>query len=247
MIIGVLNQKGGVGKTTIATNLAAQAASDGACVLLVDADPQGSSMAWSAARTADPLFPTVAMAKTTLHRDMPEVARGYDTVLIDGAPRVSELARSVIMASDMVLIPVGPSPYDLWAAGDIVALINEARIYRPDLKAQFVVNRRIVGTALGRNVVGALAEFELPVCAAYLSQRVAYAESAAQGLAVFELEPLGAAAREVERLAAELLTAKELAAGSGPQKPYVPSPKPYVPAPMLPKVQLLPPRANIEL
>ena len=206
MIIGVLNQKGGVGKTTVSVNLAHALIQRGHRVLLVDADPQGSALAWSAARTDDPLFPVVGMPKPTLHKDLPAVARDYHFVIIDGAPRVNELGRSAIMASDFVLIPVQPSPYDVWASADIVGLVREARTFKDGLKAAFTINRKIVNTAIGRDVVEALADYGLPVLDAALCQRVAYAESAAQGRTVLEVEPGGRAAGEVRRLAATVST-----------------------------------------
>ena len=163
MIIGVLNQKGGVGKTTLAVNIAATLSVRGRRVLLVDADPQGSSLAWSSARERDPLFPVVGMAKPTLHRDLPEVAKDYDVVVIDGAPRVNELGRSAILASDTILIPVQPSPYDVWAAADTVQLIREAQMYRESLTSAFVINRKIVNNEIGSYVVYAHEHFDLLV------------------------------------------------------------------------------------
>jgi chromosome partitioning protein len=205
MIIGVLNQKGGVGKTTIAVNLAAVCAKAQSRVLLVDADPQGSAMSWSAARELAPLFPVIGMAKPTLHKDLPEIAKDYDVVIIDGAPRVNELGRAAIMASDLVVIPVQPSPYDVWASAEIVGLINEARVFKENLKAVFVVNRKIVNTAIGRDVATALAGFGMPISQAHMCQRVVYAESAGRGLSVMEVEPKGEAAREMARLAQSVI------------------------------------------
>ncbi|MBB4397951.1 ParA family partition ATPase [Bradyrhizobium sp. ERR14] len=204
MIIGVLNQKGGVGKTTIAINLAAAYARSGHRVLLVDADPQGSSLAWSSTREGEPLFPVVGMPKPTLHKELPSIASDYDMVIIDGSPRVSELGRAAIMASDLVVIPVQPSPYDVWASADTVQLIKEAQQFKQSLEAVFVINRKIANTAIGRDVGGALANFDLPICERSLTQRVIYAESAARGLSVLEADPESDAAREILRLAASL-------------------------------------------
>jgi chromosome partitioning protein len=204
MIIGVLSQKGGVGKTTIAVNAAATLATRGRRVLLVDADPQGSSLAWSSARDRDPLFPVVGMAKPSLHRDLPEIAKDYDVVVIDGAPRVNELGRSAILASDTILIPVQPSPYDVWAAAVTVQLIREAHQFRDSLTAAFVINRKIVNTAIGRDVASALDHFGTPVLPGHLCQRVVYAESASQGLSVVEVAPQSEAAREMATLVSSI-------------------------------------------
>lgn len=210
MIIGVLNQKGGVGKTTIAVNLAATYAKSGLRVLLVDADPQSSALQWSSARDAEPLFPVVGMAKPSLHRDLPDIAKDYQMVIIDGAPRVNELGRAAILASDMVLIPVQPSPYDIWAAAETVKLIEEAQQFKPSLTGAFVINRKIANTAIGRDVTEALGQFErIPVLPTALHQRVVYAESAGQGLSVIEAEPNSGAAREIAALAKILTTTQE--------------------------------------
>src|SRR5438477_2273801 len=200
MIIGVLNQKGGVGKTTISVNLAATLAKSGRRVLLVDADPQGSALAWSSVREAEPLFPVIGMAKPTLHRELPALAKDFDLVVIDGAPRVNELARAAMLASDLVLIPVQPSPYDVWASADTVRLVREAQQFRSEIEAAFLINRRIAKTAIGRDVASALAEFDVPVLGTALGQRVIFAETAARGLSVIEAAPQSEAAAELMNL-----------------------------------------------
>src|SRR6478672_10176673 len=147
MIIAILNQKGGVGKTTLAVHVATALAQQGRTVLLVDADPQGSALGWSDNRES-PLFPVIGLPKKTLHRELQSLATNYQYVVIDGPPRVNEVARSAILASDLVVIPVQPSPYDVWAAKEIVDLLNEVTAYKERIKSVFVINRKIVKTAI---------------------------------------------------------------------------------------------------
>jgi chromosome partitioning protein len=205
MIIGLLNQKGGVGKTTLSVCIAASLTRTGARVLLIDADPQGSALDWAAAREGEPLFSVVGLPRASIHKEITQLGYGYDHIIIDGPPRVTDLARSAIMASDLVLIPVQPSPYDIWAADEVVKLIDEARVFKPSIKAAFLVNRKIANTAIGRDVGEALSSYPLPVMAASVTQRVIFAEAAARGLAVHEIELGGLAASEIEAVTAELM------------------------------------------
>ncbi|MFO0901189.1 MAG: ParA family partition ATPase [Pirellulales bacterium] len=203
-IIAILNQKGGVGKTTLAVHLATALSRRKRSVLLVDADPQGSALDWAAARHGDPLFPVVGLPKASIHKELPSLTGNYEIVIIDGPPRVYDVARSAIMASDLVLVPVQPSPYDVWAAKEIVDMLTEAGIYKPTLKKAFVINRKIVNTAIGRDVAEALSAYDIPVLDSSICQRVAFAESATQGLTVYEIDPEMLASQEMNRLAKEV-------------------------------------------
>jgi chromosome partitioning protein len=205
MIITIQNQKGGVGKTTLAIHLAHALALKGARVLVVDADPQGSARDWAAARgEANPPFPVVGLDRPTVHRDLPTMAVNFNHVVIDGPPRVSDLARSAIIASELVVIPVQPSPYDVWAAQEIVDIIKEASVFKENLKSVFVINRKIVNTAIGRDVTEALVVYGVPVLRSAICQRVAFAESAASGCTVLEIDIDSVAAKEILALVDEL-------------------------------------------
>src|SRR3546814_542691 len=143
----------------------------------------------------DTLFPY-----TTLFR-----SRRTDHVLIDGPPRTAALARSALLAADYVLIPVQPSPYDLWASAEMVALVREAQVFRPTLQAAFVINRRVSTTVIGREARRALAEQSLPALRAEVRQRIVFADSVAAGRLARETAPDSAAAREITALVDELL------------------------------------------
>ena len=202
-VIAVLNQKGGSGKTTIATHLARALQIDGADVLLVDSDPQGSARDWAAVREDQPVT-VVGIDRPTIERDLKNIAR-KDFVVIDGAPQAADLAISAIKAADIVLIPVQPSPYDIWAASDLVDLVKQ-RIEVTDgkLQAAFVVSRAIKGTRIGAEITEALNGYGLPILQARITQRVSYPGTAAAGETVLDTEPNGDAAQEVHALAGEV-------------------------------------------
>lgn len=202
-VIAVLNQKGGAGKTTIATHLARALQLDGADVLLVDSDPQGSARDWAAVREEQEVT-VVGIDRPTIERDLKNVAR-KDFVVIDGAPQAADLAVSAIKAASFVLIPVQPSPYDIWATADLVGLIKQ-RIELTDgaLGAAFVISRAIKGTKIGNEIRTALAEYELPILESSITQRVSYPSTASDGVTVFDTEPGGAAAQDMLALMREV-------------------------------------------
>lgn len=212
MIISLINQKGGVGKTTLSVSIAHQLARTTSSeeILLVDADPQHSALSWSEVREGKLPFAVIGFPKKTLHRDLPVIAKNYKHVIIDappGAPdpRATELVRSCIMASDLVLIPCTPSPYDVWSSNKTVDLIIEAHIYKQKLKGAFVINRKILNTAIARDVTDALKKMQLSVLDSCITQRVMFPESAATGKTVFDIEADSKGANEIIKLVDEIL------------------------------------------
>jgi chromosome partitioning protein len=206
-VIALLNQKGGAGKTTLATHLAGEFALQGWEVTLLDADPQGSALDWAHRRLQSGekrLYGVFGLARDSLHQEAPQVALQADLVIIDGPPRVAAIARSALLAADLVLIPVQPSAYDIWASQEMVQLVTEARVFRPQLRAAFVINRRVVGTVIGREVRTALADQPFDALTGDVSQRIAFADSVAAGKLACEVAPGGRAAREIAAFARDV-------------------------------------------
>jgi chromosome partitioning protein len=182
-IVAILNQKGGVGKTTLATNIATKLYLNKAKVLLIDSDPQGSARDWHAAGSSE--IPVVD--RPTLDKDIQKISDNFDWIIIDGAPQLTDMAISAIKCADLIVIPVQPSPYDIWASEDLVDIIkHRQQLTDGNPKSYFCISRKITTTSLSREIVEALEGYSLPVMKSYTSQRIVYAKSAAEGKTVFD-------------------------------------------------------------
>lgn len=200
--IGVLSQKGGSGKTVIATNLARSLQLRGHEVILVDTDKQGSARDWAA--TSDSIEPphTVGVDRPRVHQELPKV-RGYDYAVVDGAGKVERMSTSVIKASDLILIPVQPAGVDLWALGELVDLIEARQEATGSPQAAFVISRAVVGANLSDDAEEALSDLSFPVIGR-TNQRVAYAKAVTRGAGVLDLNDQKAKA-EINKLTDEVL------------------------------------------
>ena len=203
MIISFLNQKGGVGKTTLSVNVAGCLARQGHRVLLIDADKQGSATTWASLREDAP-FQVVSMARANMARDALKLAQDYTHTIIDGPPHAEEIARSCIVASDFVVLPIEPSGLSTWASDLTVRQVKEAQEFKPTLKCGFVVSRKIGKTVIGRDIRNMAAEAGLPILESEIEQRVAFAEGMTMGQTIFEWAGDSNAAREIEHLTKEI-------------------------------------------
>jgi len=184
LTIGLVQQKGGVGKTTIATNVARTLQLRGYEVLLVDADPQGTARDWAAKEGIEAPV-TVGVDRPVIHKEMPKI-NGYDVAIVDAVGKLEKMSVSVIKASDLVLVPIQPSAADLWAVGQIIDHIETQQMSRGKPEARFVVSRAITSSTMGDKVQQILDEAPFGRLNSGTHQRVAYARALGDGKSVHE-------------------------------------------------------------
>lgn len=204
-VIAVLNPKGGSGKTTIAVHIAKALQLAGHDVLLIDSDPQGSARDWSAANPYQSL-PVAGVDRPVLERETKALGRGRDFVIIDGCPRMQAMTASALAAADLAVIPIQPSPLDIWAASELVTAVQER-----DLAGLLVINRAVPRARLPAEARLALVEFGIPVATTQIVSRVAYPTAMARGMTVLDTHNPRARA-EIQVLTTEII--KQLREGA---------------------------------
>jgi chromosome partitioning protein len=192
MIISILNQKGGTGKTTLAVNISREYTIRSMTTLLIDSDSQGSAQRWHE-RSGGDLIDMTCLPMTTLDKDVMKFKGRYERIIIDGVPRISPLTICAIKAADLILIPVQPSPYDIWATEDLVRNVKDRiEMTEGKTKAAFIVSRKIKGTNIGKEIYAELEKLGLPIFQYGTHQRVEYATTVEKGTTVVERNAEGA-------------------------------------------------------
>ena len=205
-VIAVINQKGGTGKTTLALNLAAGLARRGPTAV-IDADPQRSISQWIAMGDSERALPIATPIGADPAATIAQLKKSHRYVVVDCPPAVQGPVIDAVMASaNWVLIPVLPSPLDLWASVEMAALVSEARQKNRALQAYLVLNQVETRNALSRVMQQAVAEFDLPLLQASLQRRAAYRSAAVEGVSVYALGSRGLqAVADIEAIIEELL------------------------------------------
>jgi chromosome partitioning protein len=204
MIVGFVNQKGGVGKTTTAINIAASLIRRNKKVLFIDADPQGSAMQWHSVENNN-AFEILHYPEPILKVEIQELSKNYDHIIIDAPPAIGDITESILSIANLTIVPLSPSPLDVWSCKATLEIIEEIQPERPEMKVRLLINRKIQGTRVGRGARDSVEEFNAAVLDTELCQRVAFIDAMTFGVSVMQYEPNSKAAFEIEQLCDEIV------------------------------------------
>ena len=207
-VFAISNQKGGTGKTTLAMNFAAGLAKRGR-TLVIDADPQRSAGQWSSLAPESRPFPVSVIAVSgNLAREIDQFRDDYQYIVIDCPPTLeTDTLKLAMQAANTVLIPVLPSPLDLWASVRLADAIDQARLSNKQLQAFLLINQLEPRSALSRAMQQALTEFNIPALKGHIRRRAIYRNAAIEGSSVFCIGKQGKdAAEEITAIIEELTT-----------------------------------------
>ena len=189
-IIGIIQVKGGAGRSTVSTNLAGELSKLGRAVL-IDCDmPQGTAASWFAVRQDKGKAGALEADTATTHRELiakVEQYQGADFIVLDGPPRIAELTKAIMILADLCIVPIGASAAEIWATSDILAMLEEAKKVKP-VNVRMLWTRYRPQTKLAQGLTALVkAELGLVALGTSLGMRVAYMEALGEGLTVAEL------------------------------------------------------------
>lgn len=201
MIVAFLNQKGGVGKSTLAAHFATWEAEQGRSVFVVDADAQGSVTAWLHKGRGAKESPSIKLAAHSDADDLIAVAREesrrFDVVVIDGPGGVKNLSRGACLVADVVVVPMGPSAMDVDSTRETIRILRNCQLARgQDLPAPLLVLNKVRNPRyrLSREATALKGQLGAPACATVLGERDAFVDAMGQGTVVWRLGPRARAA-----------------------------------------------------
>ena len=211
MIVLIGGEKGGTGKTTIATNLAALRALTGSDVLLVDTDPQGSASYWTTSRAENDIKPRVACIQKFgegLQQELQDLANRYQDIIVDAGGRDSVELRAAMLVAHKTYVPIQASQFDIWTLSQTNDLIVTAQVFNPNLRAWVVINRGSTNPSVKEipEAVEIMGDFEhLGLATSVVRDRIAYRKAVRDGLSVVEMKPPDAkASREINAFYVEV-------------------------------------------
>jgi chromosome partitioning protein len=218
VLIALVSEKGGVGKSTLALAIAWELRARGTTVLVVDADPQQTLMAAARMATDAGLNPptTVSMDSNLWQKDqLPQLAKGFQHVVLDTPGRADKVQRSALSVADVALIPVGQYGPDIWALKAAVDVLGEAQALRHELLGAVVLTKKRPRTVLGKDLREATESAGIPILKTEVTDRVAWGESITAGQGVAQYNPKDAAAAEAKALVTEILAMVKKPKGKG--------------------------------